>query len=1145
MATQNNIVIRQMNECKLKELSDDILDLSNNVNELLKDYSDLSANVNTNNLRANHVYYPTQWKTDFLPSSGVTEEALDVVDKTGWYSNHLGVQNNRYNPKEWKICRDNIKQLGCFKNIPLPHTTRAVSYHPISDDKYIYVILTWDDDIGTFTDHVKQFLSRSKMVAGTWVAVSSGYHGFGTFGAIAKLDRFTGELLNYQTMNQMTGVLPDINNPLFYARTGDSAIRGNIFAYGDHLYLPSASLGYASITKVKKSDLTKVARVEIANVNNINDQWDSLQTIPYNNVNYKAIFADKLTKELIVVPPKSGAQGNRGLYPLVVVGLSSHLQYEFGAPGFENLTSKFTDAGKVMAYYDKGSSFEKAWEFSFAPNQIKTGDKFSQLSLPFENTFDVNTQKFVRGNRKTSMRIHYPISAITKSGDYPNEHFNQDKVVKVPVYNELDDALIALGDTVEWGYINLEITVTVNNDVETLVTTPNAGFNKNAIYPVWVTENDARTASVNRKPVNNPLLIRNRPGYVDSTPQYLNYNTGGIIGGSSKGTDANTTGSRVSGLYLFNFSAVAIRVLYATGVNIKVLDQYEAYGLNYWGAGCWGSLAYDEITDIVYVPTANGQYMPLEEMEMYRELPNVMNNVLNPYYNHPDPNYSTGETQYYKSVSDELLALGLVNGQIAKSSSNYYSDKSGPTPGMLTSSEELTLCGLKLFPAKFELETNQQSVRYNKAKFDSSNLLVRKGVLNNTEFATAKKACIRLHKSMDLAVDFSDMLSERSRRFLVGSNIALNCTTGDLKWFKRPNPHDIFADHVPQNTVGRLMRPIRGNNADFVAGVIINNTKVQYNSTNVNSARRVGVTGNKRSQHYYFDLDGIGSITVPTVNGVQSTQANDGIISVTDPFITPMVANNTPNTNYNNGIWNMSLPSILGDGTVAGPVWGSIANDGASSYVLNVNNLGFYFNGVLTFEDIDNVYNIFKPVNNTDLAATAFVNIINASPQPYFARARVMSILTSGSLSEVNKQWCEGTLANGAGDVANMNPLLLNLQTGNKRGRINPITKINNKTGNPIFEIMRETGYNYRTSGTGYAITLLNDLLIHGSICGDLRFYDTRDGALVHTYYSPEGINAGVPVCGGVIYLQAGYNKFFSSNATSNKFLKLLTIDGI
>lgn len=50
MATQNNVILKQMNECKLKELSNDLLDLTNNYNELLNTLNQ-EIEENNNNVR--------------------------------------------------------------------------------------------------------------------------------------------------------------------------------------------------------------------------------------------------------------------------------------------------------------------------------------------------------------------------------------------------------------------------------------------------------------------------------------------------------------------------------------------------------------------------------------------------------------------------------------------------------------------------------------------------------------------------------------------------------------------------------------------------------------------------------------------------------------------------------------------------------------------------------------------------------------------------------------------------------------------------------------------------------------------------------------------------------------------------------------
>ena len=1149
---------------------------------------------------------PSQWKTDFNTAVfGEAIDANDAVNQTGWFSSNLGVKNNRYNPGEWKITRESVKHLKHFRAIPMLHSGTFTSYHPISDDKYIYTVSTWGTDFDAFKTSVNYFQSNNKIPQialgaselAYWTGISSGSHGYGDFSILTKFDRFTGEILGFKTMNDITGVYPDPSNNYYYARAfGDGSLRGGMYAYGDHLYIPSASMGFASITKVKKSDLSRVSTVQIASLNNANDRIVTGQRIPKTFITGTTLPAtyytaeecaliNRSTKELIVLPPVSASSdNNRRLYPLVIVATSPHAQYELTTPGFEHYSSTYgkTNSGQLYAYYDKGTTLELAWTFSVSPTPINAGDKLTALSFPFEYDFDISQQRVTKGARKTQMRIHYPLRYVTATGNFSTDAskaYFQDKVCKVPVYFENDFDGIAVGHTCKWGYINLNLKVDLSGDYTNGFTevlrdaSAGSGFDISANYPVYKTYTDASNATKDasngaaRKEFNPATILRYIPDASNNT--FLPYtipdvNLYQIAGGIDRGVDVSgvitnsvtkqidhtkatgTTGRVVTGALIAKLATPVVRTIYSTGVGQKVLDQYEAYSLNYYGAGIWGSLAYDSVTDTVFAPTGNINYVPLEEMEMIRECQTLMTKV------------KDDSGNLYPDVMVDLSnTYGLSD--IYRPAANWYADVSGPFPSQLCSLQETTLAALKCFPTKWQLETS--GPRQGKLKFNSVGVpqminqptatpfidpATQKPVsgsiytpLDSDKYTAAYLACRRHCKSVDLANEVLDVAgSERIKRCSNAAIVAVNATNGALKWFRKSNSADIMGEHYILNVLSANIRPTRGGNFDHVSGVVIPPTG------------RNAFTVNKRNTLYMLNLDGSGiaqngtvftaGFTVPT--GKDSYQGNDGIETMTDPYVTPMISTGVYNNDYVKGHFQITYPANIYGNLISGGMWGGCVADTTGMYEANPSQSGFANNiGGVSFLDLNTVYNVLP--SSTD---ASFTNLIKASTNPYWTMTRFQDrIKMTGFLSTISKNWYEDYNGMAEADTNPQNIALLDFASNYKRGRIAAVSKFSLATGKPIFESLRELGWDYRGSAPGYALTLTKDMVIYASLDGQIRFHDIRNGAHIFTYSVPGAFNSGTPVVGGMIYAQDGHNKFFATNSNVNRFLRLLTVDGI
>ena len=1148
---------------------------------------------------------PSQWKTDFNTAAfGEAIDANDSVNQTGWYSCNLGVKNNRYNPGEWKITRETVKHLKHFRAIPMLHSGTYTSYHPISDDKYIFAVSTWGTDLDNMKTAVNYFASNVRLYQASglpdfayWTGVSSGAHGYGDFSILTKVDRFTGEILGFKTMNDITGVYPDPSSNYYYAKAfGDSALRGGMYSYGDFLYIPSASLGFASVTKVRKSDLSRVATVQIANINNAADRFVSGERVPKTFVigptgaptpiptSYytaeESALSNTWTKELIVLPPvPTSSDNNRKLYPLVIVATSPHAIYEVTTPGFEHYSSAYGkfNGGRVIAYYDKGTVLEKAWEYYNTPNPISPGDKLTALSFPFEYDFDISQQRVTKGARKTQMRVHYPLKNVTVTGNFSSDAskaFYQDNVCKVPIYYETDFDGVPVGHTCKWGYINLNLKVDLSGDYTNGFTevlrdvSAGSGFDISANYPVYNTYTDASNATKDasnalaRKDFNPAQILRYTPDASNNT--LLPYtipalNAFGLAGGIARGTDISgtvtnavtkeldhtkatgTTGKVVTGKFLANNSTPVVRVLYSNGIGQKVLDQYEAYSLNYYGAGNWGSLAYDSVKDTVYIPTGNINYVPLEEMEMIRECQTLMTKVKDDAGN------------LYPDVLLDLSNNYGLQG-CARSPANWYADKPGPFPGQMVSQEEYTLAALKCFPAKFALESS--GPRAGKLKFvngipQMNNIptatpyidpATQKPVagsiyspISDSSYNIAYNACRRHYKAIQLANEVIDVAgSERIKRCSNAAIVALNATNGALKWFRKSNSADIMGEHYFLNVLNPQMRPTRGVNSDHVSGVVIP------------PSGRNAFAINKLNTVYMINLDGSGvaqngteftaGFTVPA--GKDSYQGNDGIETMVDPYVTPKISTGVYNNEYVKGHYQISYPAAVHLNLTNGSLWGGAATDGIGMFGVNSSQSGF---NAMGWTDISNVYNVIP--SSTD---SSFVDLMKLSPNAQFAFTRFTDrVRLSGFLSTISKNWYDDSNSMAEGDTNNTNPIFLDWASNYKRGRIAAVTKLSLATGKPIFESLRECGWDYRGSSPGYAITLTKDMFIFANLDGQIRFHDIRNGSHIFTYSVPGAFNSGTPVVGGMIYAQDGHNKFFATNSNLNRFLRLLTVDGI
>ncbi len=181
--------------------------------------------------------------------------------------------------------------------------------------------------------------------------------------------RLLGEMVNtyYYGAPDASGVynIPDgsanyiTTDSSTYEGTGDDVTRGPGAIYDGHLYTTGQSVKYASMFKIRCSDLSLVWRYEVSSTDYRPVEEDPLLTA-----------AGIIMRQILVIPPSESRP-----HPTVITTSTDAFQYS--AIDADTLLKNFqyyTQGGHVWAWDDLGTTAQYRWDFTNSPRPFVAGD---------------------------------------------------------------------------------------------------------------------------------------------------------------------------------------------------------------------------------------------------------------------------------------------------------------------------------------------------------------------------------------------------------------------------------------------------------------------------------------------------------------------------------------------------------------------------------------------------------------------------------------------------------------------------------------------------------------------------------------------------------------------------------------------------
>ena len=238
---------------------------------------------------------------------------------------------------------------------------------------------------------------------------------------------------------------------------------------------------------------------------------------------------------------------------------------------------------------------------------------------------------------------------------------------------------------------------------------------------------------------NNTQIVRENKDITFNAREYVNFNISGEVLDNTNSTIALPSIGDISINGLMLTTQFVLKRLNKSLVDVGYkLDSAEAYRLNYFGSGIWGSLKYDSSNNDILVPVGNGNAMPLHEQFHFSssELKDSSNGYL--WY-----------TQY--------------------AFNRLYSDSSNGNINRL-----------------INMPIDNYSIAYLLALMAIAQGLYRK--TTNPDISQRLLHFIfRIQKNMrekedDIMDNFSNKVSKRGARYLNNSVVSLDWETGDITW---------------------------------------------------------------------------------------------------------------------------------------------------------------------------------------------------------------------------------------------------------------------------------------------------------------------------------------------------------------------------
>ncbi len=623
------------NEVNIAELSTTIATFNSNVmNQTIGTLNASVVNYSTNKPTSEFVL--PRDKRSQVVMSGKNYENTNYQAATDGLSNALPffipTAQGRWGQQE------NLPEFGAFSVTSVPGTTAMQqTFQGVCDLDFVYFIMeigdalpitwtgtnlaAWQAFAGVFSDwqqatsiiikldrntgqvvqfqHVGYMLDQAYLAAGSTLVAQEAAVGPGVYTAKTRnpagnwvytkspvngLDKNAVGYVGFQTVDGQT-----------WEGSGDDNVRGPFHLYGDHLYITGNAQKYASVLKIRCSDLSLVWRRTI-------DPY----YYPYSD-NPVLTHAGRVQRQVMVIPPRPGRAN-----AFVVTTATDNFSYS---------TIDQADIGKLWDYYKSGGSIQ-AWEDFGAT----ASPDFAWQTLIGPKPLDISNAIPTSVFRRVDAGATYnpmTIDGVTEATDSSGYILDEDGEVSLDLYAPLMEGYVfrdgsANGpletDSKTTGVFNLLTGNTFVSFVSGLGALLGARNPQDPYsYPVMGSLIEFAKFDFTSSNVNVTQLTG---GAFDASKSYI----GTVQNGPYAGSQVTVTGRKLldgvrdaSG-NLFpqqptydgsgNFQPVVKRIYLAQALaNRAIVDKFERSELNTFGGGCYMGVAYDSSSDVFITPT--------------------------------------------------------------------------------------------------------------------------------------------------------------------------------------------------------------------------------------------------------------------------------------------------------------------------------------------------------------------------------------------------------------------------------------------------------------------------------------------------------------------------------------------------------------
>jgi len=382
-----------------------------------------------------------------------------------------------------------------------------------------------------------------------------------------------------------------------WAQAGDDNSRGPLQLYQDpttgvnYLYLCGNAQKYASVSKIRCSDLTLVWR------RTIDPMYYAYQNASLTN-------AGRVMRQVMVVPPRAGRA-----YPVVVTTATDNFSYS---------TINLIDTGKLWDYYKSGGSVQAwadfgltaseqpMWQTLIGPSPLDVGD-----ALPVELFRQVNLD-----SSYNLMTVDGRTETIDSSGYIKDEDGNVSIELYAPLVSGYkfsdgsanDPTINGCKTTGEFNLLTGASYLCFLDGIEAVIAT---AANDPGNFPVqkniWEFAKFPFTS-------DNTNVTQLTGGLFDVSKNYTGIRQNGPNAGTSVTVSGYTLLQGVpdsSGRYFPQqnngngyFQPVLKKVYLAQALAGRpIADIYEGSEVDTFGGGCYMSVAYDQATDVFVTTT--------------------------------------------------------------------------------------------------------------------------------------------------------------------------------------------------------------------------------------------------------------------------------------------------------------------------------------------------------------------------------------------------------------------------------------------------------------------------------------------------------------------------------------------------------------